>query len=412
MTVRGELRTMSAEDLLEWVDRRKISATLTVEWAQFIRTFAFDSGVLVGSSCNEPNEHVGQLALAERIIDRATLKNALQRHAASGPVDRAAWGRGGVARVLADMNAVAPATLRRLLEEQAREAVCDVLAWTEGEFVVERSDRATADVAIPVAVPLGPCIEEARRRAVRWKRIHQIMPPEETVLRIADRDHITVAGDDPAARRDLTDIAAAIHRGSSIGEIVLERQHRRFEVLDRLVLLIERGAVVVPGQAGVPVASPAASLSSPTAAPEPVTPDGSAPAAMVAAPEVHSAEVEALIQEARELATSDPQAALDHADRARAHSPGSLEISDLHSRIERALFARLCREFLATYRVPTLAVARDELEGLDMTESERYLAGRVDGRWDLLSLMRASSLRDVDALITFKRLADRGIISL
>ena len=33
----------------------------------------------------------------------------------------------------------------------------------------------------------------------------------------------------------------------------------------------------------------------------------------------------------------------------------------------------------------------------ELSEAERYLTGRIDGRWDLLSLMRVSPLRQVDA---------------
>jgi hypothetical protein len=54
----------------------------------------------------------------------------------------------------------------------------------------------------------------------------------------------------------------------------------------------------------------------------------------------------------------------------------------------------------------------DELEKLQLSAEERYLIGRIDGRWDLLSLMRVSPLREVEALITFQRLAERGVISL
>ena len=81
-------------------------------------------------------------------------------------------------------------------------------------------------------------------------------------------------------------------------------------------------------------------------------------------------------------------------------------------RLERTVFAELSRDLLTSFRVPKLMVQRQELDRLELSDTERYLAGRVDGRWDLLSLMRVAPVREVEALITFKRLADRGIISL
>jgi hypothetical protein len=129
-----------------------------------------------------------------------------------------------------------------------------------------------------------------------------------------------------------------------------------------------------------------------------------------AIPEVDAA---TLLEESRRLAgEGDRLGAFDLAGRAAALEPENRSAQELFRAAERALFAELSRELLASFRVPRLLVARTELDRIELSETERYLAGRVDGRWDLLSLMRASSVREAEALITFKRLADRGIIAL
>jgi len=48
--------------------------------------------------------------------------------------------------------------------------------------------------------------------------------------------------------------------------------------------------------------------------------------------------------------------------------------------------------------------------GLGPEEIE--LAGRVDGRWDLLSLVRSANIREADALLAFARLAELGVVEL
>jgi hypothetical protein len=111
-------------------------------------------------------------------------------------------------------------------------------------------------------------------------------------------------------------------------------------------------------------------------------------------------------------AGGDRIGALALAKRALEQEPEDPALQKLHRELERALLAELSRDLLTRYRVPRLLKTRDELAKLDMTDEERYLTGRIDGRWDLLSLMRVSPLREVEALVTFKRLADRGIISL
>jgi len=49
---------------------------------------------------------------------------------------------------------------------------------------------------------------------------------------------------------------------------------------------------------------------------------------------------------------------------------------------------------------------------LNLLDLDLELAGRVDGRWDLLSLIRSSGVREAEALLAFSRLADAGVVEL
>ncbi|MCG8421312.1 MAG: DUF4388 domain-containing protein [Proteobacteria bacterium] len=513
MTVRGALRTMSAEDILEWVDRRRVSGSLIVEWSSLIRKFVFDSGVVASAASNEPSEHVGHLLMRAGFIDKETLDDVLASQATSEL---------GLRHLLRTKGAVSDESVRQVLEEQAREALCDAMAWTEGTFVMERSQECPVEVGIPLSVAIGPCIAEARRRAIRWHQIHRMIPSEDVVLTFADRDLVFNDDDNASTRRELSEIAAAIDRGSSVGQIVLERYHRRFSALDHLVQLIERGAAALPGQAtaqpsdtvsledpilgpagpapkepesvgraradsqdsflgpaGLAADRPAAptrrakrsdseqgdrgseaevrmgrkkrrgsrrmsgvfarareeqrsgarrvsqAFDRPAQPPSSRTPDDGSPASgrpdssvLPESPGRENAEntgdtAETLLRAARHHADGgDRDAAFEMASRALSREPENSTIQEAYRDFERALFAQLCRDLLTSFRVPKLLVDRTDLDAIELTDNERYLASRIDGRWDLLSLMRVSPLREVEALITFKRLADRGIISL
>ena len=402
---------MSIEDVLEWVERRRISGTLSVEWSSLVRKFAFDSGRLAASASNQPSEHVGQLLLRSGAIDEETLLRAL---------DRQAELHIGLGRALRDLGAVQDDVLRRALAEQAREAICDAMAWTEGTFVIERKSARRLDIKVPIALELRPCIEEAQRRAERWRHIHQIIPSEEAVLEIVHRRRIFAPSDDDRTRAELVDIASAIDQGLSIGQIVLERYHRRFAALDRLVQLIERGAAAVPSQRGSAGQTPAVETKRPDNAPEQAAgfgrPDTWDEAKRLAArlsnrsdsrttspspagnsstdDDADIASAAELLQTARrQAAENDSRVAIESLDRAGlalADEPDSPEAQSNYRQLERTLFAQLCRDLLTTFRVPKLLVERAELDQIDMSDSERYLAGRVDGRWDLLSLIRVS----------------------
>lgn len=76
---------------------------------------------------------------------------------------------------------------------------------------------------------------------------------------------------------------------------------------------------------------------------------------------------------------------------------------------QRTAIAALSRELLGSYRVPRRLDGVNESE---LDDGERYLLGRVDGCWDLFSLVSSSKLGELETLMTFKRLSERGAVAL
>lgn len=368
MSVRGSLRTMSIEDILSWLSRRLIRGTLTLENTAVARTFICDSGYITNTSSNHAREELGQMLLDAGLVDAESLNEARLVQADTGV---------SLSRILIMVGKIDEDRLRAVLEEKSLEAMLDVFTWEDGTFAVERTEEALAASDPAIALQLRVCIEEGRKRAARWREIRERIPSNDIVLRIVDGvDLARVAGASESGR-GMAGLLTCIAQGMSIDEIASELKQPLFRVLEHLLVLLDGGAVALP---------------------------------LVMSPD---ADVETLLAESRRLTgEGDRVGAFEAAARARALEPQNPEAQELFRAAERSLFAELSRELLASFRVPRLLIARSELERLELSETERYLAGRVDGRWDLLSLMRASSMREAEALITFKRLADRGIIAL
>jgi hypothetical protein len=382
MSVRGSLRTMAVEDLLDWIDRRNLDGSLTVERDAIVRSFVFKAGFITSASSNQPSERVGQLLLRAGALDQDTLDTALEVQAETG---------GLLGRLLSSMGAVEDTQLRQVLEEQAREALLDALLWPEGTFVFEPSDQSPPEVDFAISVRLRTCVVQGRQRTLRWKRIRQVIPSDDAGLRIADRNLLSVDDDTEVELGFILEYVAAIEQGTSVEELVQFYHGRRFLVLDRLARLIERGGVAL-GKAGRVLA---------------------APGMLALPPGTDQIPADQLEQAARHLAAAgDSHAALDIVRQALQLEPQSASIESLFQEIERTVFAELSRDLLTSFRVPRLLIGTDELNKLGLSDTERYLASRIDGHWDLLSLLRVTPLREAEALITFKRLADRGIISL
>ena len=370
MSLRGSLRTMPVEDILDWIDRRFVCGNLTVERGPVVRTFHFDSGYVTGASSNDPSEHLGQLLINRGLISETQLNEAFEVQADTGVL---------LGKILLMVGAVEESPLRQVLEEKIRESLFDALAWNEGAFQFERApDRSV--LAFEVSVNLRTAVEDGRKRVAEWNVLREVIPDDSDSFHVADKTLGRSSGDTPSLQAHLDRLMGEVETGGSVNEIVLRMNGARFPVVSGLVLLTQRGAIAVDQS-------------------------GERPSVGETAQELERA--------ARgRAAQGDRSGALEMARDALDREPESEPIKKLFRELERSVFAELSRDLLARFTVPRLLKSKDELEQMDMTDTERYLASRIDGRWDILSLMRISPLREVEALLTFKRLADRGIISL
>ncbi len=358
---------MSLEDVLDWLGRRLLCGTLTVEHGPSVRTFIIDAGYVTNASSNEPRDELGLVLVSAGLVDRNALDEARQVQADTGVP---------LGRILTMVGKLDETRLRALLEEQARETVLDVFTWDEGTFAFERSDEAPKVSEIAIAVQIGGCLEDGRLRAARWEQIHARIPSTAVVPGVVNASELAAHND---GDRAVSALARAAEQGLAIERVLAEAGMARFRLLDRLLTLIDEGVLSLLGTDRVAANTP----------------------------------VEALAEQARRLAEAgDRTGAFELARHALSRQPEDEALQTLAQSAERALFAELSRELLTSFRVPRLLVQPDQLAGLDLSPGELALAQRVDGRWDLLSLLRASPMREAEALITFKRLADRGVIML
>jgi hypothetical protein len=81
----------------------------------------------------------------------------------------------------------------------------------------------------------------------------------------------------------------------------------------------------------------------------------------------------------------------------------SMSMADL---IQWARTAR--REGVIT--VPLVAIGMDALQRLTLTPADGFVVSRIDGRLSVADVLRISSLSELDALRTFKRLLGAKVI--
>lgn len=371
MSIRGSLRTMSIEDVFGWIDKRHLVGHLSVERGDAAHSFHFEQGAITYASSNLPGEHLGQLLMSRGLVDEKQLSEAFGIQAETGV---------SLGKVLLMSGALNEKALKAVLEIKVREALWDVLSWEGGHFQFEQGTRQGSEFEIRVS--LSATLDLGKLQVKRWRLIRKDIPSD--ALRFWVTDFFSAP--DPQAservRAQTARLVECVERGLTANQMVLEHHGRRFQVLSSLADLIERGAIKTDRRSERRAESD----------------------------EESATEIEAAAR--GRAAGGNKAGALELSSRALEIDPENQSLQALHKELQRSLFAELSRELLGTFRVPKLAIDKSELKTFDLSDHERYIVGRVDGHWDLLSLMRLSPIREVDALLTFKRLHERGIIEL
>jgi hypothetical protein len=368
MSLQGSLRTMPMLDLLSWIDRRFACGSLEVERGPETRSFHFDSGYITSAGSNDPTEHLGQMLMNRGLVGEAQLSEAFRVQADTGV---------RLGKILLMVGAVSEEGLRATIQEKIRETTYDALSWDEGTFAFE-PDPFTVVSEYEVSVNLGEALAHGTERADAWRAIRALIPSDDAILCVCDRAVLERADGGP----ELGALLDGVSQGMTIRQLILQMRSLRFPIMSRLAALIHDGGL---------------GLEQRRRRREPTG-------------EMGTGDLEQAIRSRCD--GGDRAGAFELAQRGLEANPESEPLKTLYHELERTMLAELSRDLLTRFRVPKLLIAVEELGHLDMNDAERYLVGRVDGRWDLLSLMNISPLRDLEVLLTFRRLADRGIISL
>ena len=76
------------------------------------------------------------------------------------------------------------------------------------------------------------------------------------------------------------------------------------------------------------------------------------------------------------------------------------------------LLSKMRREGLVDSAVPRVTKALEEITEMNFTPNEGFMLSRINGQWDIGSLIKISPIREPDAMLIFYRLWKDGIIAL
>jgi len=368
MSVRGALSTMPAEDILEWVSTRRVNAPITFERRGLVRSVVVEEGAIIWASSNRREEQLGVILVRSGLVAERALAESLEARAETGVP---------LGKVLLMSGLIAEMDLIEILATKIRETVTDVLTWTDGAFdVVPRTQPPATGVV--AQLPIEICLTVARRRSSRMNEIMTALGADDVTFYVPPSAKPPPAQDGEVI--DLGKLWALAGDRHTAADIAATFSGERFATYDHLAKMVEQGRLVIDRRQR----------------------------------ERTNSAVELSAGARGRLRQGDRAGALAMATQALHQDPSDAEVRKTFAQSERARVAEVARQLLSRHRVPKRLrdLGPAAATELGVSESELELAGRVDGRWDLLSLVRSANTREAEALLAFAHLAELGVVDL
>jgi len=369
MSVRGALSTMPAEDVLEWVARRKLSAPITFERRGIVRSLVVEDGAIVLASSNRRDEQLGVILVRSGVVPERALADSLETRAETGVP---------LGKVLLMSGLITESDLIEILATKIRETVTDVVTWTDGTFDLIPKAQAPA-TGVNAQLGIDICLTVARRRAARMTEVMAMLGSDDATFYVPP--NVTAPAPDDAQVLDQAKIWALAGDRHSAADIAATFSGERFGVYDTLAKMVEAERLTIDRRNR----------------------------------ERTNSAVELAAGARGRLRQGDRAGALAMATQALHQDPSDAEVRKTFAQIERARVAEVAKQLLSRHRVPRRIKDIDDNEfgnPHNLSDAEIELAKRVDGYWDLLSLVRSAGMREGEALLAFAHLAEVGVVEL
>lgn len=379
-------------DLLQWLSLGQKTGTLVVSNKAVEKKIFFKNGRVISSASNDPREYLGQFLMSHGYMTEPELMKAMQVQAESGIL---------LGKILVMIDVISEEELQRLMRMKAEEAIYDIFLWRDGEFRFIDDELPTQEM-IPLQVDVTGIIMEGTRRVDEWQRIRLLIPNEALVPAVvkafdeatADKLHF-----DDAQRT----VVGAIDGKRNVADIVLESRSSSFLVAETLYRLVREGFIELAE--GTP--EKAAAIAQQAA------PKISAQLPAVVVPEQEEDEVTALLNRAQQaLRGRDYEKAQRLLKAAENLDPNHPKVRNAIRGAEAAIVSDLRNQGLQDSKVPRVAKPFEEISSMNFTPNEGFILSRINGQWDIGSLIKISPIRETDALLIFHKLWKDGIIKL
>jgi hypothetical protein len=372
MSITGNLKTMQLAELLQWLSQSNKTGTLVIDNGDTEKKIYFKAGRVISSASTDPNEHLGHFLVSQGLIDENELSKAIEMQERTGMM---------LGKILVTIGALEEETLHRLLQRKAQESVYDLFTWAEGDFRFLDGDKPKGTM-IAIDLDTTALILEGVRRVDEWMRIREYIPTAQAIpVSMTDLD-------DPGLSPGERQILARIDDNRTVEDICLETHSSEFHVSKVLLTQVEARRVKMVKPRRRPAAEAGGDSDIAIGA-----------KAMLTAAETH-------------LSHKRFEQALRHLRAARSLEPENRQVLEAAQQGEARLQKELEKEGILLDAVPKQASDIEDLTASKITPQEGFMLTRINGSYDIRSIVKISPMPQLEALMVFWRLARAGYITL
>jgi hypothetical protein len=369
MGLQGNFKTMLLPDVLQWLDTGQRTGILHVRGIQGItkRVF-FERGSIIFTSSSDPREYLGQFLISRGYIDEDQLNKAMETQIKSGIK---------LGKILVTVGIIEERELEAVLQLKAEENIYDLFLWDEGDFSFE--DKEAIEEDLPrVRLNVMSLVMEGIRRKDEWGRIRRTFP---SGLVILDRDPSGTLSPKLPPNSLARRAYESFDGRRSIADVALDLHTTEFQLSESAFKLFEAGSIRKVGEAVPPEDKSYTNVKN------------------------------LLLDEAIKALTDRRFAEAANMYRYLIKmTPSDDEVVRGLTLAEEGLSQAYFRDVVPLHTVLELAVPLDRLYKENLSPEEGYMASRVDGTWDISSILKVSPIGEREALRAIQRLLDRGIL--
>src|SRR5215203_6499143 len=374
MAIQGTLQTMSLTDLLQFLAAGRKSGTLKFDHGKITKQVYFKSGTIVGSKSNDPREYLGQVLLHYGKVDETQLKAAREMQRTTGAK---------LGEVLVEQGFLTEEEVLGILKTRTLDAIYDLFVWTDGDFEFYDDEPLPEDLLL-IEVEPTTVIMEGIYRIDELARYRTLVPSDRSILELN-------AGWTSSLKlgKEFRQVLYFVEKRMSVAEICYHMHASAFHVYGQLYTLISEGVARISGE--LPEGTPT----------------------LVAEVEDLPESVTEMVWAAERKLEEDPEAALQIVQKALEQQPNNPEAQSLLPLAEEKFVKRMYESGgMSPRSVPQLRVSPSELTNQTIDPQEGFVLSRINGSWDIQSILSICPFREADCLRMIKKLMERGIVEV